>query len=414
MTSKLTAHTPRGANLVEMAELHAADFRERVAQHDREASYPHENIAALRDSRYLYSPFPRTAGGLEVDSVHDVVVAASRLAEGDPSTTIGSNMHLIAMMGLKRIHATASASGKDRAAAAAEAAMARMAGEGEIYSAAVSEPNQDLTRPASTATRAEGGWVINGMKIFGTMGPAATHFNVAVTYIDDDGAERYGFAQVPASAPGVFVNDDWDALGMRASGSGSIVFRDVRIPAGAMGKGFPAGVITAELLENFLVSGPMHSASTLGIAESAMGEVQQIAAGKKIASHGRPPGERPVLQVFAAEMMITLSAMRGSLDRAARTIDEYYARNPTSRGSLDEAQVALVETQCAKAFMNDAGVRLVDQALTISGGAGFMAKHPLSRMYRDVRAGGFMHPFGKSVAWGLIGEAAMGQPLSLK
>ena len=52
------------------------------------------------------------------------------------------------------------------------------------------------------------------------MAPAATVLNVAVTYLDDHGAERYGFALVPAGAPGVEFPDDWDALGMRASESG--------------------------------------------------------------------------------------------------------------------------------------------------------------------------------------------------
>ena len=51
------------------------------------------------------------------------------------------------------------------------------------------------------------------------MSPAATTLLTAVSFVDDAGVERYGFVQVPADAPGVAVNGDWDALGMRASGA---------------------------------------------------------------------------------------------------------------------------------------------------------------------------------------------------
>jgi alkylation response protein AidB-like acyl-CoA dehydrogenase len=50
----------------------------------------------------------------------------------------------------------------------------------------------------------------------------------------------------------------------------------------------------------------------------------------------------------------------------------------------------------------------VDRALALSGGAGYMAKHPLSRAYRDVRAGAFMHPLGANRAYEFIGQVALG------
>ena len=51
---------------------------------------------------------------------------------------------------------------------------------------------------------------------------------------------------------------------------------------------------------------------------------------------------------------------------------------------------------------------MVDRALALSGGAGYMAAHPLARAYRDVRAGAFMHPLGANRAYELIGEVALG------
>ena len=100
------------------------------------------------------------------------------------------------------------------------------------------------------------------------MSPAADVLYTAVTYTDDDGRERYGYAMVPRETPGVVVNDDWDALGMRASGSNSVSFEDVRLPASALRGGFPPATSTGYLERN-LGAGLFHAAAAIGIAESA-------------------------------------------------------------------------------------------------------------------------------------------------
>ena len=69
--------------------------------------------------------------------------------------------------------------------------------------------------------------------------------------------------------------------------------------------------------------------------------------------------------------------------------------------------------QAAKAFANHAAVRIVDRALATSGGAGYMARHPLARAYRDVRAGAFMHPLGADRAYELLADIAVGQQPAL-
>lgn len=411
MDYELQAKTENGAQLVALAETHAGDFASRAAEHDEAGDYAFENIVALLDSGYMYSPFPAEFGGLDVSLVHDVVVASSRLARGDAATTIGANMHLIAGLGVRRAYDTSKSRGKEDGVAAFGKAMELWTRERRVYAAAISEPNQDLTRPATTATRAEGGWRVSGTKVFATMSPAATHFNVGVTYTDEEGTERYAFAQVPADAPGVIFHDDWDALGMRASGSGSVTFDDVPVNSASMGRGFPAGVVNAELLDSFLVSGPLHAAASLGIAESADELVRAMITSKK-GSHGRRPADRPTIQRLAAENLVELAAMRGILARAGDAIDGFYTANATNRGTLPDVAAALAQTQAAKAFINEASVRLVDRALTMSGGAGFMNKHPLSRHYRDARAGAFMHPFGANVVYDYLGQVAAGADIS--
>jgi alkylation response protein AidB-like acyl-CoA dehydrogenase len=185
-----------------------------------------------------------------------------------------------------------------------------------VLAAAISERGQDLTRPGTVARRTESGWRIDGRKMFCTMSPAATDLYVAVTYADGEGIERSAYAMVPTDAPGVVVHDDWDALGMRASGSNSISLDGVELPESGVRGGFRAGD-PLPYMERNLLAGLFHAAASLGIAESA-----DAIARRNIA--GRINGDaRPRMQV--ADNAVDLAASRGVLSRAAALIDEHRA-----------------------------------------------------------------------------------------
>ena len=226
--AELRADTKAGAELVAAADWLAGEFAAGAVAHDRDATFATEHLDRLRDNGFLYAPVPSEFGGGGVRSIHDVLVAMSRLARGDASTTIGVNMHLAVLLNVVRRWRVAVARGEATQADGLAAMLRMVTGSQVVFATAVSEPSpQDLTRPATRAERVEGGWRITGRKVFATMAPAATLVNVAVTYVDERGEERYGFALVPTSAPGVEFAHDWDALGMRASESGSVTFNDV-------------------------------------------------------------------------------------------------------------------------------------------------------------------------------------------
>jgi len=88
MAIELSAVTEAGAGLVALAETMAADFATRAGAHDREASYPFASIDALRDSGYFAAPVPVEHGGMGVGSLHDLLVASSRLARGDAAVRV--------------------------------------------------------------------------------------------------------------------------------------------------------------------------------------------------------------------------------------------------------------------------------------------------------------------------------------
>jgi alkylation response protein AidB-like acyl-CoA dehydrogenase len=404
MPIELTAHTDAGARLVAIAEQLAEGLAARAAEHDRDGSYPFEAIDALKRAGYFAAPVPVELGGLGVSSAHDLVVASSRLARGDASVAIGVNMHLIAVLNMERRRQVAVASGADRRARGFASSLEQIARDGVVLAAAISERGQDLTRPGTLATRTESGWRIDGRKLFCTMSPAATDLYVAVTYTDRDGAERYAYAMVPTDAPGVVVNEDWDALGMRASGSNSVTLDGVELPEHGVRGGFRTGD-SLPYMERNLVAGLFHAAASLGIAESA----DQVAR-RGIA--GRINGDaRPRMQV--ADNAVDLAASRGVLSRAAALIDEHRAANPASDGSAEELHALFAEAQAAKAFVNEAAARIVDRALALSGGAGYVNGSPLARAYRDVKAGSFMHPLGANRAYDYLGRVALGEEAPL-
>lgn len=317
---ELTPSTEPGRRLGALADRLAARLAEHAPGNDRVAGYPYAGAEALRDSGFYAAPVPAALGGLGVESVHDLVVASSRLAQGDPSLTIGVNMHLATVANVARHWRRLETAGEAGHAAATGAALEAIARDRTVIATAISEPRQDITRPATRAQRTGDGWRLDGRKIFATGSPAATLLYVAVSYTAAGGEERYGFAHVPAGADGVVLHDDWDALGMRASGSQSVSFEGVELPAAALRGGFPAGDARG-YMEVYGSAGLFHAAASLGIAEAA------ARGAATAAQRFGVPGARG--RMGLAENAVDLSAARATLSRAAALLDAHDGRAPT-------------------------------------------------------------------------------------
>jgi alkylation response protein AidB-like acyl-CoA dehydrogenase len=402
--AELQATTDTGAAMVADAERYAEQFAAGALERDRDGTFAIEHLAALRDGRFLVAPIPIEFGGGGVTSAHDVLVAMSRLARGDAATTIGVNMHLAAMLNLVRQWQVAVVREQPARASATAGVLRGIAGADIVLAAAISEPaGQDLSRPATTATRADDGWAVSGTKRFATMSPAATALSVAVSYLDQTGSERYGFAMVPLTAPGIEFHDDWDAVGMRASASGSVSFHDVRVGADAIRDGFATGSYSVPMFDRYLASGAFHAAASLGIAESAHARI--IATLARRAEHVAADTHAAMR---LSENVIDLATMRAVFGRSAAMIDEYHAVFPAGGAPYAAAQAVFAEVQAAKAHLNEAASRVTDRALALSGGAGYMNGHPLSKAWRDARAGAFMHPLGANRAHDFLARTALG------
>jgi L-evernosamine nitrososynthase len=400
--------TPPGQRFVALADQHAADFASRAAEHDRDGSFPLENIAAMQRSGAMAACVPEALGGLGVTSVHDYMLGLSRLGRGDASTAIAANMHLFRPWRMTRLWEAAKAAGDVTYATGLERRL-RQIGAGQLLMCAcVSEAGTDILHPQLDATKTDGGWRLNGRKIFATMSPAAQLLDISFRFRDAQGGERMAMASIPHDSPGLEIQHNWDALGMRASGSHDILFTDCFIPDTALLDLGVWGEWSEPYLTGTLILAMGLAGVFLGMAEVARDlTVEAVKSRRKVPS-GRTLAEHHAIQHLIAEIEIDLAASRAILGRSAMTAEAFFAQHPAEGIPLRELHELMKDFQCAKWFVNRKAIDIVDRALTASGGAGYLSKHALSRLYRDVRAGPFMQPFSPNEAFEYIGKVTLG------
>lgn len=405
---ELQAVSEAGARMVELAEGHAADFALRAAEHDADATYPVENIAAMHESGFLAACLPAEFGGMGVDSVHDLAVAVNRLGRGDGSTALGANMHLAATWRAARSWTSACASGDTETSDALGQGLSLL-GSGQILSAsAAAEVGTSPGYCRARATRVEGGWTVSGRKTFATNSPAAAVFSVFVAVADDGGEDQLGLARVVRGTDGMEICDNWDALGMRASGSGDLVLQDCFVADDMLSVLGPLGPTSPAMIQVTLFGVAGLLGAFLGIAEAAQALAIGLVTTRHAAPSGRAQSERYAIQHLVAESEIDLAAARAMLDRTLLRIDATFADHQAEKTSLDELHQLMKDFQCTKWFVNRKSIDIVDRAMTASGGSGYTTANPLSRLYREVRAGPFMQSFSPNEAFEYIGKVTLG------
>lgn len=405
MQFELTPVTAPGERLVALAEEHAADFATRADEHDRENTFVTENFAAMKESGFLAGCVPEDYGGLGVDSVHDLTLAISRLGRACGSTAISVNMHMVSVLLVARMWKRATETGDTATANRFQMALP-MIGKMVLMGSGTERGTVAIV-PNTEATPVEGGYVINGHKIFGTNSEIADAFAVFLRVPSDDGRYNLAIANVARGTKGLDVKMNWDAMGMRGSGSHDIVFTDCFIPTPMLNVLGPIGEPSAAGLANVIASNYPLVGAFLGIAEAARDHTIELSTTRKKQPFPGTYADRGIIQYQMAEIEIGLTAARAALGRTGILVDEYLAI-PDADMTDAGIEGVMKEFQTTKIVVNRAANDIVDRALTISGGSGYLSSSPLSRMYRDVRAGSFMQPFSPNEAFDYIGQVAFG------
>lgn len=381
--------------LVATAESLAARFAERATAHDRDGTFPHENFADLHDSGFLRLPMPREQGG-SAANVLDMTHALERLAHGDGSTALVAAM-TISLLG-RVIDQRAWPAG-------ILAQVCRtLAAEGGTLNTCVTEPELgSISRggtPATTAAPVQGGWLINGRKIFVTGAPAARFFVTAAVLPAHDAAPKGELAQaiVRADAPGLRLTDTWhDAMSLRSCGNFDVDYKDVFVPdefvVDRRAIGAPLPPDRRPGADGWALT---IAAVYLGIGQAACDAAADYANTRTPPSLGRPIAEQPHIQQWLGQMTVVLEGARAVLYRAA----EAWVARPDLHAEF-APQIALAKHLCTNAACTAS-----ETALRVAGGFSLTRGLSLERHFRDARAGLFQPP-QDDLALGLIGRTAL-------
>jgi alkylation response protein AidB-like acyl-CoA dehydrogenase len=409
---QLEPTTTAGRKFVELAEMHAAEAATRAAEHDRDGTFPVEAVEAMKASGFVAGPIPEEFGGMGVMTVSEVGVAVNRLGRTDASLAIAINMHLVTCLIATRLLRGAREAGDAEQIAVLEGFM-QLLGARMIAMANVTEAGTDVRHPMTEAKPVDGGWRIDGRKIFGTLSPVADIILVDARHQRDDGTWGRARAIVTRGTPGMQVMDNWDALGMRGSGSHDIVYDNCFVPDAFL---LPSDA-WGDVSEDFLIVGSAGQvglvATFLGIAETARDYVANMLQTRTKQPSGKVIASRSGIQHGMAELEIALATCRAHIAENHARMDALLVDRPVASVTEDELHELTARAQITKLVSQRAAIDVVDKALELSGGAGYFSTSPLSRMYRDVRAGPFMQPFSPNEAYEYIGQVALSQPLDI-
>lgn len=391
----------RQARFVGIARELAAKFHERAAKHDRAGSFPHENFEDIRAAGLPALVIPPEYGGWGANMLETVLTIAE-LAVGDGSTALSFTMH-VQVMGNPEAE-------KNWPAAVYEKVCRGAVERGALINAIASEPAMGSPsrggKPQTTATPvyANGatgkngassgqeptGWLINGHKNFASMSPTLDYM-VVLASLDDGSDDTARFLVEPDDK--VEIQETWDTMGMRATGSHDVLFHDVFVPHEHM-------IVSSAKNEARQPSNPGFSLNVsavyLGIAKAAMNAALHFARERVPTALGKPIAETESIQRQLGEAELLLHHSFMHLYHTA----ELWDRFPDRRGELNASNIT------AKYLATNNAIQIVDKAMRVVGGAGMSRKFPLERYYRDVR-GGLSHPMNDEMALVRLGQMAL-------
>ena len=389
----------RQKKFIAIAEAHAEDFKQRVAQHDRENSFAHENVAAMKASGYTNMTAPAELGGGGAD-VLDEVLAQETLARGDLPTAISTNMHLFAVGWLSDIWRAGG-----RKPGFVKSFLEMIVRDRLILGGGISDPKINsmygFGGAINTARRAEpvdGGFLINGTGRFSTMCAAADYLFETARFDDPKNGPTLISFYLPAKTPGIGIQNNWDTLSIRASASHDIVWENVFVPDESANRR-PVG-LWDQTMKIFARWNPSLEACYLGLAQAARDWAFNWTGQRQQEPFDRPMSHYPQNQFLAAEIEIGLRAARALLIQTATKV----ADTPVT----DEQP--LMDIIACHHFVMETAVSVVDKVMRMVGGAALFKSSPLEQMYRDVRAGIVHQPFQGYDALAWLGKLAFGIP----
>ena len=363
---------------------------ERAAAHDRENTFPHDDLADLAAAGYLRAFVPSRLGGAGL-TLEEVAREQVRLAAAAPATALAVNMHLV-VTGLAALLA---ARGDDSVEF-----VLRDAAAGEVFAFGNSEAGNDLVMFGSR-TRAvpqpDGGYRYFGTKIFTSLSPVWTR--LATFGLDDSDPADPRLVHGVVGRDGTTSKDDWDTLGMRATQSATTVLDGAYAPADRVYRRLPPGPSADSFVfALFAVFEILLGAVYTGIGRRAI-ELAGAAARRRTSfkHEGRPYAQDPDIRWRIADAALLQDGAELQVFALARDVDEQ-----ADHGARWFAQLVGLKVRATESAR-----QVVELALRASGGGAYFSGNELGRLYRDVLAGIF-HPSDDESAHATVAASVLG------
>ena len=400
MSFTISPATPEGARAVAAAAALIEPFRQRADAADRANDMDARNYTDMQKTGVASAFVPEELGGFGLRSMHDWNLLLTTLARGDGSAAIAISMHLSATRALAGLYRNSEPGSAPQARAKS---ILEAVSKGEILiCSTTTERGTDNLHPLTEAVRTDEGYRLNGTKNFVTMSPLATHVATNVRTRDAEG-DFIANVLMPLDTDGVRPLGDWDALGMRASGSQSVSFENCLVPHDAVRKIGPWGQWSIPVLVARTLANVPLVAAFLGIAEAAF----EIALATQKKAEGA--ASRPGVPHALAEMEILLASAQSIMARIGQMLDQFMQETGGgAKATYEQGHELMKDYQSAKWVVNRNAIDIVSQAMDLFGGGGFMVRNPLTRLYRDVRAGPFMQPYSPIDARDYMGRVLLG------
>lgn len=398
IAGEYTGLTDKQARLLAIAaDLGRNRFAPRAGRIDRDAVFPFENYADMHAAGLLRICVPEQYGGWGADFATYVMTAAE-IGRHCGATALTLNMHVSSTMWTGFIADDLDMTPAQRASHEDHRAMhyRRIVEQGKVYSQPFSEGGAAAAGKApfgTLARKVDGGYIVNGRKIFASLAGAADYYGILCT-LDKPGATQRDalYLAVHRDLPGVTVSGDWDPLGMRGTVSRNLLFEHVFVPEAE--RLMPEGLYAQAALRwphMFATLSPTY----MGIAQAAYDfTVQYLRAEVP----GMPPVKRrmyPTKQIAVAEMKVKLEQTRAIFLQNARA-----ARvDPTK-----EVRLGLLAAHYT--IMENAN-EICRLAVRTCGGQSMLKSLPLERMYRDSRCGSLMLPWTAELCIDRLGRECL-------
>lgn len=323
---------------------------------DEAHEYPHELMLQLGELGFFGLRYPEADGGSGLD-FNTYCLAIAEIARGSLSLAACAAMQ--SLMGTNFLHQLGGAELKKRLFVPALEGV-------KIGAICITEPNagSDLSSIATHARKVDGGYLINGQKMWVTAAAVADFFTVFARTGEE---KKLTIFLVEKGCDGLVVGRRIEKMGVRAAPTSELSLDDCFVPdthrLGGEGDG------EAELRKLLARIRVMTGALALGVGRAALDDSIQYAAERK--QFGRPINRFQAIQGRLADMGTQLEAAIHLVRYAAWLIDS--------------GKTPMKESAMAKLFATEAATSICDQATRVFASYGFAMEYPVQRYFRDIR-----------------------------